>query len=139
VNRVQKMYAQVCKWKNDTNWNYSKKEGKREWELNSSVTYLIHCKNLCKCHNVPPPSTAIKRKKRILFQDWACSSVVEQLPGMFKALSSIPKMTKMSCKELTNVSLWAIIFVLFTESMIYKLFVKSMRKDIHIVALFVEI
>jgi hypothetical protein len=21
--------------------------------------YLIHCKNFCKCHNVPPPSTTI--------------------------------------------------------------------------------
>jgi hypothetical protein len=22
--------------------------------MNSSMIYLIHCKNLCKCHNVPP-------------------------------------------------------------------------------------
>jgi hypothetical protein len=33
--------------------------------VNSSMIYLIHCKNLCKCHNVPPPSTIIKEKKRI--------------------------------------------------------------------------
>jgi hypothetical protein len=25
--------------------------------LNSSMKQLIHCKNLCKCYNVPPPST----------------------------------------------------------------------------------
>jgi hypothetical protein len=25
-----------------------------------SMIYLIHCKNLCKCHNVPPTSTIIK-------------------------------------------------------------------------------
>jgi hypothetical protein len=27
----------------------------------SSMKYLIHCKNLCKCHNVPPPGTTIKK------------------------------------------------------------------------------
>jgi hypothetical protein len=26
----------------------------------SSMIYLIYCKKLCKCHNVPPPSTTIK-------------------------------------------------------------------------------
>jgi hypothetical protein len=31
--------------------------------VNSSMIYLIQCKNLCKCHNVPPPSTTIKKKK----------------------------------------------------------------------------
>jgi hypothetical protein len=25
----------------------------------SSMLYLIYCKNFCKCHNVPPLSTAI--------------------------------------------------------------------------------
>jgi hypothetical protein len=25
--------------------------------------YVIHCKNLCKCHNIPPPITMIKGKK----------------------------------------------------------------------------
>jgi hypothetical protein len=25
---------------------------------------LIHCKNLCKCYNVPPPSTTIKKGKK---------------------------------------------------------------------------
>jgi hypothetical protein len=28
-----------------------------------SMIYLIHYKNFCKCHNVPPPSTTIKEKK----------------------------------------------------------------------------
>jgi hypothetical protein len=28
--------------------------------VNSSMIYLIYCKNFCKCHNVPPPSTTIK-------------------------------------------------------------------------------
>jgi hypothetical protein len=35
---------------------------KREkWvRVNSSMICLIYCKNFCKCHNVPPPSTIIK-------------------------------------------------------------------------------
>jgi hypothetical protein len=32
-------------------------------ELNLSMIYLIYCKNFCKCHNVPPPSTTIKKSK----------------------------------------------------------------------------
>jgi hypothetical protein len=31
---------------------------------NSSMIYLIHCKNLYKYHNVPPLSTTIKGKKK---------------------------------------------------------------------------
>jgi hypothetical protein len=30
--------------------------------VNSNMIYLIHCKNLCKCHNVLPSSTTIKEK-----------------------------------------------------------------------------
>jgi hypothetical protein len=28
------------------------------------IIYLIPCKNLCKCYNVPPPSTTIKEKEK---------------------------------------------------------------------------
>jgi hypothetical protein len=31
--------------------------------VNSSIVYLIHCKNLCKCHNVPLSRTTIKKRK----------------------------------------------------------------------------
>jgi hypothetical protein len=31
-------------------------------EVNSNMTYLIHCKKLCKCHNVLLPNTTIKEK-----------------------------------------------------------------------------
>jgi hypothetical protein len=31
--------------------------------VNSSMIYLIRCKNLCKCHNVPPSSTTKEKKK----------------------------------------------------------------------------
>jgi hypothetical protein len=27
--------------------------------VNLSIIYFIHCKNLCKCYNVPPHSTTI--------------------------------------------------------------------------------
>jgi hypothetical protein len=32
-------------------------------KVNSCMIYLIHCSNLCKCHNVPPHITTIKEKK----------------------------------------------------------------------------
>jgi hypothetical protein len=34
-------------------------------EVNSHMRYLIHCKNLCKCHNVPSPVTTIKETKEL--------------------------------------------------------------------------
>jgi hypothetical protein len=40
--------------------------------VNSSKIYLIHFKNFCKCHNVPPPSTTIKKgysSSPLLFQE----------------------------------------------------------------------
>jgi hypothetical protein len=34
--------------------------GKKAVEgVNSSMIYLMHCKNLCKCYNVSSPSTTI--------------------------------------------------------------------------------
>jgi hypothetical protein len=50
-----------------TCWSYSRNVGrgnKGEWGLNSSMIYLIHCKNFCKYHNVPTPSTTIKNFKK---------------------------------------------------------------------------
>jgi hypothetical protein len=32
-------------------------------EVNSSSIYLMYCKNFCKYHNVPRPSTTIKKSK----------------------------------------------------------------------------
>jgi hypothetical protein len=40
-------------------------EGKK-WKREAKMIYLIHCENLCKCYNVPPPSTRIEKKKDIL-------------------------------------------------------------------------
>jgi hypothetical protein len=38
-------------------------EDEGEWwrGVNSSMIYLIHCKNFCKCHNIP--SSTIKKRK----------------------------------------------------------------------------
>jgi hypothetical protein len=39
-------------------------EGEKEngGSVNSSIIYLIYCKNSCKCHNVTPPSRTIIKK-----------------------------------------------------------------------------
>jgi hypothetical protein len=31
--------------------------------VTSSLIYLIYCKNFCKCHNEPPPSTTKRKYK----------------------------------------------------------------------------
>jgi hypothetical protein len=33
--------------------------------VNSSKIQLIYCKNFCKCHNVPTPSTTIEKRKKM--------------------------------------------------------------------------
>jgi hypothetical protein len=37
-------------------------KGEWWWGVNSSMIYLIYCKNFCKCYNVPLPSTTKKKK-----------------------------------------------------------------------------
>jgi hypothetical protein len=32
--------------------------------VNSSMIYLIYCKNFCKCHNAPSPSTTKQKKEK---------------------------------------------------------------------------
>jgi hypothetical protein len=55
---VQMLCTRVCKWKNETCLNYSR-NGERglkenDGKVNSSIIYLICCKNFCKCHDVSP-------------------------------------------------------------------------------------
>jgi hypothetical protein len=38
------------------------KESSRGWI--SRMIYLTHYKNLCRCYNVPPPRTTIKKKEK---------------------------------------------------------------------------
>jgi hypothetical protein len=35
--------------------------------VNSSMIYSVYTKNLCNCHNVPPPSTTIKVRKIVFY------------------------------------------------------------------------
>jgi hypothetical protein len=37
---------------------------KKNGGANSCMINLIYCKNFCKCHNVLPPSTTIKKMKK---------------------------------------------------------------------------
>jgi hypothetical protein len=37
--------------------------GRGESSGGGNQVYLIHCKNLCKCYNVPTPSTTTTTKK----------------------------------------------------------------------------
>jgi hypothetical protein len=58
------MCTHVCKCKNESTPGMGGREERRVVEeVNSSMIYVIHCKNFCKCHNVPSPSTTIKGKK----------------------------------------------------------------------------
>jgi hypothetical protein len=43
-------------------------EGEQWREVNSSMIYWIHYKNLHKCYNVPQPSTTIKGKKLVIIK-----------------------------------------------------------------------
>jgi hypothetical protein len=65
---VQIMCTCIYKCKNDTCWNCSRNWGGGIKEsggvvegVNSNMIYLIHCKNLCKFHNIA--STAMKENK----------------------------------------------------------------------------
>jgi hypothetical protein len=42
--------------------------GRAVEEGNSRMINLIHCKNLCKCYNLPPPRETIKKIKKALIQ-----------------------------------------------------------------------
>jgi hypothetical protein len=49
--------------------------GRREVEgVNSRMIHLIHCKNFCKCHNVPP-------------KWWKTFSIMGQLVNIFRFMS----------------------------------------------------
>jgi hypothetical protein len=43
--------------------------------INSCMIYLIYCKNLYKCHNVPPPITTIKEKSIQHLSEFLLSSL----------------------------------------------------------------
>jgi septal ring factor EnvC (AmiA/AmiB activator) len=52
---------------------------------NSSMIYLVHCKNLCKCYNVPPPSII---KKRNHTETLEIKSSISQIKNSLEILST---------------------------------------------------
>jgi hypothetical protein len=57
---VQILCTHVCKWKMRPVETIPGMGGGGDKEehggMNSSMMYLIHCKNFCKCHNAPQPA-----------------------------------------------------------------------------------
>jgi hypothetical protein len=53
--------------------------------VNSSMKYLIHFKNLCKCHYVLPPNTIIKEKNSFVYEIKLRESI--QVSVMFNFLA----------------------------------------------------
>jgi hypothetical protein len=47
-------------------------------EVNSNMIYVIHCKKLCKCHNVHPLITTIKKKVVLLLSNRNYELLVSQ-------------------------------------------------------------
>jgi hypothetical protein len=48
---------------------------------NPSMIYLIHGRNLWTCYNVPPPSTAMTKKKKVVLSFLFTSFQFEQFSG----------------------------------------------------------
>jgi hypothetical protein len=48
----------------ETVQEWGKEEERAAKGVNSSMIYLIHCKNFCIYANVPSPSTIIKKKRK---------------------------------------------------------------------------
>jgi hypothetical protein len=59
-------------------------------EVNSCMIYLIHCKNLYKCHNVPPPGTTIKGKNSRNLRDIK-KIICKELLCRFRKLTKISR------------------------------------------------
>jgi hypothetical protein len=58
VNMIQKRVHMYVQCKNDTFIETIPGTGDREVEeVSSSMIYLIHHKNFCKCYHIPPSST----------------------------------------------------------------------------------
>jgi hypothetical protein len=61
---AQILCTHVCNWKNETCRNYSRNGGKGKRRMiegvNSTIIYLMYCRNFWQCHNIPPANTTIK-------------------------------------------------------------------------------
>jgi hypothetical protein len=82
-------------------------------EMNiSSIIYLIHCKNLHKCHNVPPPITTIKEK-----------SVSHDLHDIVMLRSSTPSLIDIFfLLKLNNGNLTIFLFLIFMKELLENIY-----------------
>jgi hypothetical protein len=82
-------------------------------EMNiSSIIYLIHCKNLHKCHNVPPPFTTIKEK-----------SVSHDLHDIVMLRSSTPSLIDIFfLLKLNNGNLTIFLFLIFMKELLENIY-----------------
>jgi hypothetical protein len=54
------------------------KESSVEW-VNSRMIYLTHCKNFCKCYNVPIPSITVKKERKKLWKPERSGTIFQAL------------------------------------------------------------
>jgi hypothetical protein len=75
VNMVQILCTHVCKWKKmrpiETSLRMRGRKRRAVEGVNSSMTYLIQCKNFCKPTVYP---TQHKKNKKLAFQGWQSGS-----------------------------------------------------------------
>jgi hypothetical protein len=68
--------------------------------VNLSMIYLIHCRNLCTCYNIPIPSTTIKEKKR--------EKRLQRCSGMYALTHKEPRPANRHGKHLPGVMFLAL-------------------------------
>jgi hypothetical protein len=98
---VQIICTHVCKWKNETCWNYSRNRTRGGWRrrvegVNSSMIYLIYCKSSCKCPSVPPPSTTII----VIFKSYQNPETIHRMGENLCQLFNDKELISRICKEL---------------------------------------
>jgi hypothetical protein len=99
VNRVQILCAHVCKWKNDTCWNYSRngggiKENGKGGEFKYDIDTLSEHLQMPQCtptqHNNKTKYVTLKNS----FEGYRVAHVVQCLLCRHEVLSSNPSTTK---------------------------------------------
>jgi hypothetical protein len=91
VNMVQILCILVCKWKilpieTVLGMVVGEGLGRMMEGMNSSLIYLTYCKNICKCHNVPPPSIIKNEKKQKAFQKQKWKEALHQFNGIVSSV-----------------------------------------------------
>jgi hypothetical protein len=64
--------------------------------VNASMIYLMHCKNLCKCYDVPPPSTTIIIKYGTHSFKFSVALPLWHWPGCLLVFTHFPPLSVLS-------------------------------------------